>query len=1204
MNGVHTEFTHERNSHLYEMVEKNADVLILRLLGEPQILYGMSSLVEPLASKEQALLIYLACQPEQRFSREHLATLLWGEIPQSRARYNLRRALWNLRRVLDEIGLSPEACLTVERSWVCISPSAPCWVDVLDFERVLQACFQDPQSPFSSTSGGGRQIRRALDLYKGDFLAEFSVLHAPNFEEWLTFERERLFLLLLRALTSLIQGFIARGERGAAIAACQRLLVLDPLQEDIHRLLMRLYWETGQRAQALRQYRTYQDLLQRELGIEPLEETHDLYQLILQQETSPASTFSSLALTSRLTPPSPAPETLLRPRLLSLLDRGLDVRLTLLSAPPGYGKTTLVAQWIETHLRNGALGGLRASVSSGETLFAWYEVNDTDNNPQAFVEGLAASVARLDPALGAIFQGEVHSTAAVQEDPQQAVMALLSALAPLAPASFVIILDDTETLTNPDSQEVLQYLLEHLPANGHLYLLTRVDPPLPLPRLRVRGQLLELRAAELQFTDEETTAFLKRAPGLNLSPAEVAELATRAEGWAAPLWLAANAFGRFAASLNDVWEGLFAYLRDEVLAPQSPEVRDVLLRSAVLDRLNPDLCRAVLGVDNPAEWLARLEQRNLFFRRVAPQTSQTGVSYVYHPLFLAFLRVELPHHLSDDQVRSLHQRAAKECERQGNLEQALHHSLQTGDESGVARLLEQIAPTYLQQGRLEPLARWLDQLEPAVRDQHPRLTLNAGRIRQAEGRVEEARLLYLRASVDLEDRQDSTAQGDCLLALAELELLRGHYAEGIELGEKAMSCWSQADVRRHMAALCAIGQLQAYRGDLPGAEGTLKRAWRLTADQAHPLLAFQALRTQAWTAYLQGTYHRAVGLNRLAEQEAGQEVPPDAVVAFRNPVPAILREWGEGEAAWEVTHRRLDGARKMKDHLALSHAYTDLGNLHLDRGRSTQAEEAFLQAIAEAESAGEDGIHRLYGEVHLVYGYFLRQHVAEAIEVAESALHRCQSHGVSQLELALAQTAVCLAHLGLTKLAGPHGHTLSVGDEFCQLLKVYRAFDQMGVRYGMFVSALLIGSACLIEAGTTGRLSQRRQARRYLTEALALAAAEGYVQTIVTARQHLQPLMLFALREGIEPRFVSHILARMGSQPLAALLEMTRASKPAVRARAATALKVIGTQEEFVDHRGHQEIVLEALEQLASDADSEVRAAAARARRHIRRLTD
>ena len=229
------------------MTEENSQqAIVLHLLGEPRLTCKGSSLADPLAQKEQALLIYLACQPNQRFSRERLATLLWGESPQERARYNLRRALWNMRRTIDQAGLVPEDCLVTEGSWVYIPLTAPCWVDVRSFEEVLQACFQDPQSRFSPASEGIRRIHKALDLYQGDFLAGFSVLHSTEFDEWLTVERERLFLLLLRALTSLIQGFIARGERNEAIAACQRLLVLDPLQEDIHRLLMRLYWETGQ----------------------------------------------------------------------------------------------------------------------------------------------------------------------------------------------------------------------------------------------------------------------------------------------------------------------------------------------------------------------------------------------------------------------------------------------------------------------------------------------------------------------------------------------------------------------------------------------------------------------------------------------------------------------------------------------------------------------------------------------------------------------------------------------------------------------------------------------------------------------------------------------------------------------------------------------------------------------------------------------
>jgi LuxR family maltose regulon positive regulatory protein len=1180
--------------------KNNQETITIHLLGGTQILYRTSPLDESLARKERALLIYLVCQPEQRFSREHVATLLWGEIPESRARYNLRRALWNLRRALDEVGLSPEDCLAVEGSWIQVPSTAPYWVDVRVFEEVLQACFQGSQSRLSPASEGIRRIRRALDLYQGDFLAGFSVPNAPNFDEWLVFERERLFLLLLRALTRLIQDFIARGDRDEAVAACQRLLVLDPLQEDIHRLLMRLYWETGQRPQALRQYNTYRDLLQRELRIEPLEETQELYQRILQCEVAPATVSSSLVLTSRLTPPAPAPESLPRPRLFSLLDRGLAVRLTLLSAPPGYGKTTLLAQWLAYRTRNGE--------ATQPLSLAWYKVDETDNAPPAFIEGLAASVARPQPDMGGL-QDEVHDLLALQGGPRQAAGLVMRALGSLAPAPFVIVLDDLERLTSSDSQELLQYLVEHLPANGHLYLLTRVDPDLPLPRLRVRGQLLEIRASELCFTDEEMTAFLKQAHNLNLSPSEVAELATRAEGWVAPLWLAANALSRFTTSLDDVWDGLFAYIRDEVLAPQEPEVRAFLLRSAVLDRLTPTACQAVLNgskdvsVGASAKWLVELERHNLFLRRLSPHTTPSvpciaggdgEPQYAYHPLFLAFLRAELPYHLSNSEIEDLHRRAAQVWEQGGSLEAALFHYQQVGDEAGIARLLERIAPAYLQQGRLEPLARWLDLLEPAVRDQHPRLTLNAGRLRQAEGRMEEAGRLYRRAADGFDSQQDVPSCGESLLALAELKLLRGRYAEGIELGWQAMDCWGEADSQRRATGLCLIGQLQACQGDLLGAETSLKQAKQLIAGYCHPLLAFQVQRVQAWVAYLRGAYHRAMGLNRLAEQEAGQEVAPAIVAAFHNPVPAILREWGEGDAAWQAAHQRLDAAQEIQDQLALAHAYTDLGNLYLDRNRLVEAEGAFRQALAAANAVSEDGLYRLYGEAHLVIVHLLRGHQTKAVAMADAALQRCQGRNAASLELALARLAVALAHVGSPQALGLHS-----GDSRRLLDEAYEAFEQMGVRYGVFVSAALLGLVDLAEESDASA-GNGRQARRYVAKAMALAAGEGYAQTLVSGGRFMLPLVLFALREGIESRFVGQVLAQMGPQSLPAVVELAQDESPTVRGRVAAALEIIGAREEALWEEARP-LALTTLEQLAQDSDAEVRDLAEHALRGIGR---
>jgi DNA-binding SARP family transcriptional activator len=868
-------------------------VLRLRLLGKPRLLYRSTSLADELAKKEQALLVYLACQPGKRFSRDHLATLLWGETTQSRARYNLRRALWHLRSALKEVGLPPEEYLHTQDDAVFVPAAAPYRVDVLDFERELQACLQDLSVQLSAASDVVRRVDKSLDRYRGEFLRGFSVSQAPDFEEWLVLERERLFLLLLRALTSLIQGFIAWGERDEAIAACQRLLELDPLQEDIHRLLMRLYWETGQRAHALRQYRTYQDLLERELDVEPLAETEELYQRILERESSPR-TVSSLTLTSRLTVPTAAPESLPRPRLLDRLDRGLSVPLTLLSAPPGYGKTTLLAQW------------LARSQDDEEVLFAWYRVSEADNAPLAFIEGLATSLARLHPAAGEALR-EVYGIAALQGSSRQAAGIVVNAIASLEPAPLVMILDDLEHMTNPDSQEVLRFLLGHLPANGHLYLATRVDPLLPLPRLRIRGQLLELRASELRFTEEEARALLEQVPDLRLDPAEIDELVARAEGWIAPLWLATNALGRFAASLDDVWDGTFAYLRQEVLALQPSEIRDFLLRSAVLDHLTPSLCETVVevppGIDNAAELLSELERRNLFLRRTAQGELGEEPRYVYHPLFLAFLRAEL-RYASTVEVTSIHRRAGAFWEHQGDLAQALFHFRQAGDDLETARLLEKEAPLYLREGRVEPLAHWLEQLGPEVWEERPRLTLSTGQLRQAEGRLDAARRLYRQAVRDFEARGDVAAQGDALLALADLALLRGRYAEGIGFAEQALERWDASDGERRAEAWSTLGQLQACQGAFSAAEASLSEGERAVQERDHPLLTFRLLRLRAWVAYLRDDYHRAMGLNRLAEQEAGQDVPARVVAAFRNPVPSILREWGETPPAWRAAQQR------------------------------------------------------------------------------------------------------------------------------------------------------------------------------------------------------------------------------------------------------------------------------------------------------------
>ncbi len=655
-----------------QMNDTDQPLLILRLLGEPRISCQDRSLSATLAGKEEALLIYLASHPGNRFSRDHLATLLWGETSQERARYNLRRALWHLREALGEVDVSPDRCLWTEDSWVWVATSAPYWLDTREFEDVIGKAFRYLETEFSPASPGVRRIRETIELYRGPFLAGFSLSQAPGFEEWVLVERERLFHLLLRAHSSLIQSFIAWGEREEAIVVCQRLLALDPIQEDTHRLLMRLYWDMGRRSQALRQYRRCREILIEELDGEPVAETQDLHARILENEMSPTS-ISSLTLTSRLTMPTPAPETVLRPRLFERLDRGLSVPLTLISAPPGYGKTTLVAQWVTHRMQQN---------EQQELLFAWYRLSEADDAPLTLVEGLTTCLTRRHPRLGQTLR-EIYSLPTLQGDPRHAAGLLIKALTSLKGVDLALVLDDAELLTSPVSQDVLGFLIAHLPEHVHLYVLTRMDPELPLARMRVRGKLVEIRRAELRMTAEETESFLEGASGPRLDRSEVEELSSLARGWAAPLWLAANARSRFAANLEDVWEALFAYLRQEVLSAQPVDIGDFLLRTAILNELAPPVCEAVLSGPEPQRragmWLAELRHRNLFVQRKERQGRDEDTVYAYHPLFLRFLRTELPYHFSAPEIEALHRRAGRAWKEQGNHDQWLFHTLRVGD---------------------------------------------------------------------------------------------------------------------------------------------------------------------------------------------------------------------------------------------------------------------------------------------------------------------------------------------------------------------------------------------------------------------------------------------------------------------------------------------------------------------------------------------
>ncbi len=365
-----------------------------------------------------------------------------------------------------------------------------------------------------------------------------------------------------------------------------------------------------------------------------------------------------------------------RPRLLERMGNGAEARLTLVSAPAGFGKTTVLATWLH-------------EASAAGRCVAWLSLDAADNDPTSFWTYVVTALQGAVPGVGASALELLASSPAPTE---LALTTLLNELA-AAPEEVWLVLDDYHLVDDHEVNDGVAFLLEHLPAQVHVMVSTRADPDLPLARWRVRGELVEIRAADLRFTSDEATAYLNVATALDLAAEDVAVLEERTEGWIAALQLAALSLqGRedvssFIARFAGDDRYIVDYLIEEVLQHQPDAVRGFLLQSAVLDRLTGSLCDAVTGRDDGSEMLVALERANLFIVALDDRREW----YRYHHLFADVLRARM---LSEqpDQVSLLHQRASGWYERHGLTEEAVRHALAARDFDQAAHLIELAMP--------------------------------------------------------------------------------------------------------------------------------------------------------------------------------------------------------------------------------------------------------------------------------------------------------------------------------------------------------------------------------------------------------------------------------------------------------------------------------------------------------------------------------
>jgi LuxR family transcriptional regulator, maltose regulon positive regulatory protein len=577
----------------------------------------------------------------------------------------------------------------------------------------------------------------------------------------------------------------------------------------------------------------------------------------------------AVLLATKLTAPALRPRLISRDALVQALGADEARKLTLLDAPAGWGKTTLLAQWIASERERDAV--------------AWLSLDLADNDPARFWTYVVAAVRKACPGLDT----KAVELIGVQADLQQVVLpTLLNELAGFD-QRIVLVLDDYHVVTARAIHEEMTFFIERMPANLRLVIATRSDPPLPLARLRARGHLLELRAGDLRFLEDEASRMLNDVLGLGLAAEGIELLCQRTEGWAAGLYLAALSLeGRsetdsFIRAFAGDHRHIVDYLSAEVLDSQPPAMRRFLLRTAVLERLSGPLCDAVLGTSGSAATLEQIERDNLF---LIPLDSSRHW-YRYHHLFGDLLRNEL-RRAEPVLIPRLHERAAAWFRAEGLTDEAVRHLIAGGDVAGGAELITERWGAEFNRGWLSTVSAWLDLLPEQTVDSNPRLclarawiALDMRRLPDAARWIEAAQAGladYLTrpgraaAGPDLADRSGMSPAGTIEAEIAVLRAVQVFKAGDVTRAVDAAGQAAHADLGDvplgRSAAYCVYGAALYWSGRTPEARAAFSAAVQLSDAAGNLLGRTYSLGYLAMIAAERGRLAEADQLIRLAAE--------------------------------------------------------------------------------------------------------------------------------------------------------------------------------------------------------------------------------------------------------------------------------------------------------------------------------------------------
>jgi LuxR family transcriptional regulator, maltose regulon positive regulatory protein len=803
-----------------------------------------------------------------------------------------------------------------------------------------------------------------------------------------------------------------------------------------------------------------------------------------------------LLVTTKLCVPRVPSNLIARPQLIKELQTTAGRKLTLISAPAGFGKTTLLGEWIA-----------RLHCDSGGP-FAWVSLDQSDNDLTRFLSYLIAALRIADVEIG---EGVAASLRSPEPPRVEAVVGtVVNELAAVA-AEVVVVFDDYHTIDEEDVHRAVAFLLEHLPPNVHLVISSRTKPPLPLARLRARGQLAELRAADLRFTLGEAAAFLDKVTGSDLPRQDVAALQERTEGWVAGLQLAALSMrgyddpSDFVGAFSGSHRHILDYLAEEVLDRQSECVRTFLLSTCVLDRMTGPLCDSLTGRSDGQEMLEELERGNLF---LIPLDAERRW-FRYHHLFSDFLKDRLERG-EPGRVDELHRRASCWYEHHGWAREAIGHALAAEDYERAARLVEEAAGGVWRRGEVATLSGWLQAL-PEEAKRRPRLLLEhatalmwGGQLEGIEPLLQEAE----RAVGDAEEGSEknfSDADGeDRRRLLGRAAAIRSWRARhlvdtrgSIEFARRALDLLPEGDLDlRSFAALCMGAAYWGAAGtaNLQAASAAYAESARLgrAAENAHVFLA--ATQDEARIQMERGRLRIAEGVLRealrFAEERACTSLPATGLV--RAAMGELLYERNDLCEAelWlieglELTLRTGEIIFSIRGHIALSRAKWALGDTN---GALSVAQGA--QRLAQ-----ESGVGRAVVEASV---WKARLHLARG-ELSSATLEQERATGVGEV----APTAREYERIGLARLLLAR----DAPEVAARLLEETREDAEAAGRIGNVIGILALEALALWSQGKKDCAIVR------LARSLSLAEPEGYTRTFVDQGPPMTVLLSEMLEE-------------------------------------------------------------------------------------------